>query len=430
MLDAGVDQAAALDHVFVYEGVVGLDDAEDVALLVFAAGSGGHGAVEVELPQQLAVLGGHDGCGVGMLFGDVVGCERHGSCRAGGGVLDGGHAFFGAQLCHFFLEAFFGQAGFVVAVLAVVHGQFEEFFVVLAAVPAVVFHFLDVFGQGVGVGVLGVAVVEFEVVLLGQLDDFGCQGSGQFAGAAEDHVPAVLVDLAEAGLALGQGHDVHEGDVFGVLAEGGHQWGIAEHGPDVGHLLEELDGEFVEGDFGFAVLFEGHVDGVVDAFEVAHHAAHHAAGQSAAHQHGGADAVGGVDVEAEEVVEEGLGEGAGFHVGAHVDVLDQEAVFFEHGLHGDDAGMDHAPGEGFHGGVDDIGAGAGYFEHGGHGEAGTGVAVVLDDDVGVFLLNLVDEFAQHGGTADAGHVFQGNLVGAELDELVDDAHVVFDGVDG
>ena len=134
------------------------------------------------------------------------------------------------------------------------------------------------------------------MVLLGQLDDFGSQRAGQFAGTTQNHVPAVLVNLIETGLALGQSHDVHQGNVLGVLAEGGHQRGIAQHRPYISHLLEELDGQLVEGHLGFAVFLQGHVDGAVHTLQVAHHAAHHAARQAAAHQHGGADTVGGVHI--------------------------------------------------------------------------------------------------------------------------------------
>ncbi len=50
LLDAGVDEAAGLGDFDVHQGVAGLDDAEDVAFGVFAAGCGGHGGVEVDFP--------------------------------------------------------------------------------------------------------------------------------------------------------------------------------------------------------------------------------------------------------------------------------------------------------------------------------------------------------------------------------------------
>ena len=58
------------------------------------------------------------------------------------------------------------------------------------------------------------------------------------------------------------------------------------------------------------------------------------------------------------------------------------------------------------------------------------MAVVLHLDVGVLGLDFVYQTAEGGWTAHTGHVFQANLVGTELDEIVDDTHVVLHGVDG
>ena len=158
--------------------------------------------------------------------------------------------------------------------------------------------------------------------------------------------------------------------------------------------------------------------------QVGHHAPHHAAGQPAAHQQRGADAVRRVDVQAQEVVYELLCQTARLHVGVHVDVFHLEAGVFQHGLHADHVGMHHAPRQGLHGAVYHVGPGLGHHQGRGHREARARVAVVLDHDVGVFGLDFVHEASECGGTSHAGHVFQADLVGSELHQLVHDAHVV------
>ena len=92
--------------------------------------------------------------------------------------------------------------------------------------------------------------------------------------------------------------------------------------------------------------------------------------------------------------------------------------------------MDLAPGEGFHGDIQVVGAGAGHFQHGGGGEAGAGVSMVLDLDVRIFLLDVVHELAEDVRTADAGHVLEADLIGPVAHDLVHDVHVVGDGMDG
>ena len=394
--------------------------AEDFVVLVFAPDEGcGRGAFDGYFPQDLSFGGGDDGVGFGAF---ELAYGVFGEAAFGQGGVFGAHEFF--------FETLFGYAGLVVAVLAVVHGQFEEFFVVGAAVPAVVGHFLAVLVEGIGVVLLRVGVGKLVAFLVGQFDDFGGQGTGQSSALAEYHVPGVVVNHGPALFTFDELHEVHEGHVLDVLAEGGDEWGIAELGPDVFYFVEEHDEQVVQAEFGFALSLEQHVDAGVHAFEVGHHGAHHAAGQSAFEQQGGHVFVGGVHEVSQEVVDEALRHAACLHVGFHVDVGHLEAGIAQHGLYGDDVGVNLTPGHGFHGYVDDVGAVFADFEDGGHGEAGAAVAVVLDEDVGVFLLDALDEAAEHGGSSDAGHVFQADFGGSGGDELVGDAGVVVDGVDG
>ena len=174
----------------------------------------------------------------------------------------------------------------------------------------------------------------------------------------------------------------------------------------------------------------GGVDGILEAEQVGHHGAHHSSGEAAAYQERGHQGVAGVDPVAEEVVDERLGKAAYLHIGIHVDVLDEESVGLHHLLDRDHVGMDLAPGEGLDGNVEVVGACARDLEHRCRREAGACVAVILDLDVRVFLLDLADDLAKDRGTADAGHVLKADLVRAVLDQFVHDAHVVIDGVDG
>ena len=58
------------------------------------------------------------------------------------------------------------------------------------------------------------------------------------------------------------------------------------------------------------------------------------------------------------------------------------------------------------------------------------MAMVLDLEVRIFLLDAGHELTELGRTADTGHVLEADLVGALLDQLFDDAQVVLHRVDG
>ena len=174
----------------------------------------------------------------------------------------------------------------------------------------------------------------------------------------------------------------------------------------------------------------GGVDGALEALEVCHHGAHHTAGQAAAHQQGGHLGVGGVNPVAQEVVNELLRKAAHLHICVHVDVLHLEAIGLHHLLDGDDVGMHLTPGERLYGYVQIICSGAGHLQHGSRGEAGTGVAMVLDLDFRMGLLDTGHNLAQFGRTAHTGHIFEANLVGAVFHQLVHQLEVILYRVHG
>ncbi len=91
--------------------------------------------------------------------------------------------------------------------------------------------------------------------------------------------------------------------------------------------------------------------------------------------------------------------------------------------------MHLAPGKRFDGHVQHIGARSGDFQHGSRGETGSRVSVILDENMGIFLLDVAHQPAEHGRTADAGHVLETDLICARLHDLVHDAHVVRDRMD-
>ncbi len=318
----------------------------------------------------------------------------------------------------FFLETFFGYAALVVAVLAIVHGQFKQLFVVFAKVPFVFFHFLTEFIQRIGELALRVAGEEFPVLFFGQFQDFRCQFSRQFSGVTQNHIPRVFVYRLPALFTLEHMHEVHQSNVFHILAERSDQRRIPQFGPYVFHFLEEAGNQVVKGQFLLAGSPKAHVYSILETSQVCHHGSHHAAGQAAAHQERCHDFVTGIDEQPQEIVNERLRHGTRFHIGFHIDVFHLESGISQHGLHGDDVRMDHAPAQRFHGHVHYVHTGFGYFQHRGHGETRTGVPVVLYQNMGVFLFDFVREFAQHGGTTYSGHVFQGNFVCPEFDQFV------------
>ena len=55
--------------------------------------------------------------------------------------------------------------------------------------------------------------------------------------------------------------------------------------------------------------------------------------------------------------------------------------------------------------------------------------MVLDLDVGILFLDIRNEGGEEGRTADSGHVLETDFVAAVFHDLVDDTHIVFNGMD-
>ena len=226
------------------------------------------------------------------------------------------------------------------------HGVFEELLVVLTERPTVGFHLGAEFVEAVGCIGLRVFGLELTALTLGKLNEFGSNGSGQLARLAENHIPDVVGDEAPALLALLHLHDVHKGEVLDILAEWGHEAGIAYARPYVCYFIEQLDEQVVGGELGLTVLFLPAVEALEILLEVGHQRTHHAAGKTWLDEQRVVEVVESGDIVAEEVVHHLLNLGTHFHISLHVDVLHLEACILEHFLYGDDVGVAGAPRKG------------------------------------------------------------------------------------
>lgn len=259
-----------------------------------------------------------------------------------------------------------------------------------------------------GLEVVGGAVEDGFFVAEELLEDFGCDSDG---GAAV-HAAGEVAGLAGDGGVPFAGEDVEDGLGADDLGAGGDEWGIAEVGSDAGVFFEDF-GEFVLG-----ALFAELADEVGD----------HAAGDLVGDDTGVDAKEAGFEfpvfaADASEVIGE-LPEL--FHVEAGRvlgELLEGSDECFGGGLAG-------SASEGGDGAVDDVGACLDTHQVGHFGEATGVVAVHLDEDGGVlFADGLYDGFG-HGGAEEAGHVFDGDGVGAHGDHFVGELGEGFDGVDG
>ena len=98
-------------------------------------------------------------------------------------------------------ETLLGCTALIVAILRLVHGKLKEFFIIFAAFPTILFHFLDKARKFVGIVALRVCIGKLKAFLLGKFDDFGRNLAGQLAALAENHAPNAVVHHRVAGLA-------------------------------------------------------------------------------------------------------------------------------------------------------------------------------------------------------------------------------------
>ena len=298
------------------------------------------------------------------------------------------------------------------------HGVFKQFLIVFTSLPAIFRHAPAILVQTVRVVRLGIHIREFPA--LGGCEFFDLIGdrTRQPAGLSEYHIPDRIREDLPAILAFLHGNHIEESQVLDILRERGNERRITDLGPDIGHLVEELDHQLVGRQFRLTVLDFPFIERSHVVLEVGHQRAHHAAGQAGLDQQGIVQAVVFRAVIAQEIVVHLLNQAAGFHIGIHVDVLDDETGIPQHLLHGDHVGMARTPGEGRHGRVDIVATVLAHFQDGSHAEARTRMRMILDRNLRIGILDTLDDLAQGDGTADAGHVFETDLIRAGLDELL------------
>ena len=139
------------------------------------------------------------------------------------------------------LKTFLGNAGFIVAILPVVHGKLEEFLVIIAIFPTVFVHLFPVCIQSIRVVQLRVRIHELKTLGLGQFHYLGRQSTGQASALAQNHVPRMVVYHRPALLSLYLLHEVHQSHILHILAERSHQRRIAQFGPYIFHFVEQHD---------------------------------------------------------------------------------------------------------------------------------------------------------------------------------------------
>ena len=167
------------------------------------------------------------------------------------------------------------------AILLGVHGQLEEFLVVLSIVPSVLVHLLAESVEGILQECMGIDIGKLQVLLGSQLLQFGRNLARHLAALAEDHAPDSIVHHHIAALALFHREEVHQGDVLRILRERRYQWGITHLRPDVFYLVEQLHQHVVHRQLRLTLLGTQFVDHGLDATQVSHHRAHHTTRQSA-----------------------------------------------------------------------------------------------------------------------------------------------------
>ena len=300
----------------------------------------------------------------------------------------------------------------------------------MSRVPAFFGHHLAVFVQFVRIVGLRVGVGELPSLRFGQCLQFRCHFARQASGLAQNHVPDVVGNHAPAFFAFLHLDDVHQGQVFHILAERSHEAGVSHLGPDVGHFVEQLDEQFVLRQFGLPVFGLPFVERLQVGLQVGHERTHHAARQSRGDKQGVVDAVERIAVESEEVVHHFLYLRAYLHVGRHIDFFHLEACVFQHGLHGQDVGVSRTPCQRGYGRIHVVASVLAYFEDGSHVETRSRMGMVLHNDVFLVSLDARTDFTEGFGAADARHVLQADFVASQIDKLPGHVHVVVHRVDG
>ena len=164
------------------------------------------------------------------------------------------------------------------------HGEFEEFLVIVTILPTVFVHLFAICIQGIRIVQLRVGIHKLKAFGLGKLHNLGCQNTGETSTLAKNHIPGVVVYHRPALFSLHLLHNVHQCHVLHILAERSHQRRITQLGPYIFHFVEKHHKQVVQTEFRLVPASQYHVDAGMHAFQIGHHGAHHTAWQAALQQ--------------------------------------------------------------------------------------------------------------------------------------------------
>ena len=120
-----------------------------------------------------------------------------------------------------------------------------------------------------------------------------------------------------------------------------------------------------------------------------------------------------------------MGQSSYFHIGLHVDFRHLESCIFQHGLNSDNVRMNHAPGKWFYSNVKNIAAGFCHFEHRGHRETGSGMSMILYNNIRMCCFNGFHNFTQHFRTTDTSHILQADFLSTARNQLFRKIDIIF-----
>ncbi len=142
-------------------------------------------------------------------------------------------------------EVLLSLAALVVTILLRMHGEFEEFLIVLTIIPTILVHLLAEVVESRFKQRVRIDIRELTALLLGKFLQFRSDLTWHLTTLTEDHTPHIVVHHHETALALLHGEEVHQSDVLCILRERSHEWWITDTRPYISHLVEELDEQIV-----------------------------------------------------------------------------------------------------------------------------------------------------------------------------------------
>ena len=234
----------------------------------------------------------------------------------------------------------------------------------------------------------------------------------------KNHIPNIVGDHAPTLLAFLHLHHVHQRQILHILAERRHQWRIPDAGPYVSHLVEQLNQQLILRHERQVVLHLILIDGLQVFLQVGHQTPHHTSRKPRTNQQRVHQAVTRTDIQAQEIVHELLDHRAYLHVSLHINLRNLEARILQHRLHGQQVGMPGSPRQRLHTHVDVIATGLANLQDRGYAEARSRVAMVLDRDFRIFLLDIRHDTSQGIRTADTRHILDTNLIRAQLNQPI------------